>query len=90
VAERALVSIRRRVAEADRAAYDRTWHLLAEVVTRSSGHAWRFRSRQDDRERIEFLEFAEGADPRQTEEVHRLLRTLDTLSSGHVEEWVGG
>jgi hypothetical protein len=90
VAERALVSIRRRVAEENGAAYDAAWLRLKELVVGAGGHAWRFRSREDAAERIEFLEFAEGTDPREGEHGDRLLRSLDGFGVGRVEEWVGG
>jgi len=88
--ERRLVSVRRTVpgAEADR--YLEAWERLAGLVQEAGGHAWCFRSMEDDALRIEFLEFRAGSDPRAEAAVREAAEALEKISQGRTEEWVGG
>lgn len=76
---RRLVGIRRRVPRARSPEYDELW---AELVRQSGSHgfhAWRFRATADPEAHIEFLEFRDGADPRDLAEVAATLDQLRTF-----------
>jgi hypothetical protein len=58
------------------------------AATAAGAHAWRFAACGDPRQNLEFLEFAEGADPRDLPEVAVLLARLDAdIGEAEVEEW---
>jgi hypothetical protein len=58
------------------------------AATAAGAHAWRFSACGDPGHNLEFLEFAEGADPRDRPEVAALLSRLDAeIGEAQVEEW---
>jgi hypothetical protein len=84
---RRLVSIRRRVAEGMLEAYRARWSSVREAVEGAGQHAWSFVSASDPREMIEFLEFADGADPRDDPRAAAALGRLEREYGGTLEEW---
>lgn len=84
---RRLVSIRRRVPAADLDGYRETWKALRLAVESGGSHAWGFVSASDRTEVLEFLEFAEGMDPRADREVAAALEALGERFGGSPEEW---
>jgi hypothetical protein len=87
-AARRLVSLRRRTEAASRERYGALWTGLASAAIASGAHAWRFVARDDPDLRLEFLEFAESADPRAIAEVTSLLQRLDAeIGNAEAEEW---
>lgn len=90
-APRRLVSLRRRTDPADRAQYDALWAGLQGAATAAGAHAWRFVACGDPGQSLEFLEFAQGADPRDLPEVATLLTRLDAEAGrAEAEEWTEG
>jgi hypothetical protein len=90
-AARRLVSLRRRTEAAAREKYDALWAGLADAAIASGAHAWRFVARDDPDLRLEFLEFADGSDPRDLPEVTSFLLRLDSeIGDAEVEEWNEG
>lgn len=90
-AARRLVSLRRRTEAASRERYDALWTELASAAIASGAHAWRFVARDDPDLRLEFLEFADGSDPRDLPEVTSFLLRLDSeIGDAEVEEWNEG
>jgi hypothetical protein len=88
VADRRLVSLRRTVPEEAGARYDALWLELAAEVRAGGAHAWRFASSSLPSLRLEFLEFADGADPRDRPEIGGLLRRLEReVAPASAEEW---
>lgn len=77
MSRRLLTSRPRHVAAANRAAYDAAWEALRGAATGRGAHAWRFVSTILPERYLEFLEFAEGADPRDDAAVAEALRALD-------------
>lgn len=84
---RRLVSIRRRVPPRSEEAYRRAWAEARAAVEATGSHAWAFASAHDASERMEFLEFADGADPRRDPAATAALRTLERDYGGEIEEW---
>lgn len=90
-AARRLVSLRRRTEAASRERYGALWTGLASAAIASGAHAWRFVARDDPDLRLEFLEFADGSDPRDLPEVTSFLLRLDSeIGDAEVEEWNEG
>lgn len=75
---RALISIRRSVASADRPAYDAAWARLHHAATERGAHAWRFASTAADSPDLflEFLEFATDRDLREDPATLEAIRAL--------------
>jgi hypothetical protein len=87
-APRRLVSLRRRTDPAAGERYDALWSALQGAATAAGARAWRFVAQGDQGLHLEFLEFAEGSDPRALPEVAALLGRLDAEVGGaEVEEW---
>jgi hypothetical protein len=87
-APRRLVSLRRRADPAAGERYDALWSELRGAATAAGAHAWRFVAHGDPGLHLEFLEFAEGADPREVPEVASLLARLHAEVGGaEGEEW---
>jgi hypothetical protein len=79
----------RRHVHADlQASYDEAWLELRGVVEAVSGHAWRFRHREDSSLFVEFIEHGASRDPRDHPEVLAALDALDRISAGSVEAFV--
>jgi hypothetical protein len=73
---------------AEHARYDALWSGVQTAATAAGAHAWRFVACGDPRQTLEFLEFPEGADPRDLPEVAALLARLDAeAGEAEVEEW---
>jgi hypothetical protein len=90
-APRRLVSLRRRTDPAGRARYDTLWSGLRDAATAAGAHAWRFVACGDPDQNLEFLEFAQGADPRYLPEVAAFLTRLEAEAGGsEAEEWIEG
>lgn len=88
---RRLISLRREVAAAEDAEYAALWQALAAEVEARGAHAWRFTAADRPELRLEFLEFAAGADPRSAPAVADALRDLDQrIGAAAVEVWDGG
>lgn len=85
---RALSEIRRRVDTEHQAGYDEAWLELKGFVEAVSGHAWRFKHREDSTLFVEFIEHGSGADPRDHPSVLGALAALDQISAGSVEAFV--
>lgn len=87
--ERRLLVIRRTVAPAAAARYAELWRSLAAIADRSGFHAWRFTSSLNAAERLEFLEFEGGADPRAGAATGEVLQRLEQeVGASRVEEWL--
>jgi hypothetical protein len=84
---RRLVSIRRRVPAAEAAGYADAWSGARQAIETTGAHAWAFASTGDASERIEFLEFADGADPRDDSRVVAALDRLWRAYGGTIDEW---
>lgn len=84
---RRLVSIRRRVGGEDLQGYVAGWSAVRAAVEGAGSHAWAFAAEGDSSERLEFLEFAEGADPRGQPDVAAALAALDQAFPATAEEW---
>lgn len=84
---RRLVSIRRRVEVSESEAYGRKWGEARAAVEAAGSHAWAFASSMDPADRMEFLEFAEGADPRSDPVVAAALEALESDHRGATDEW---
>lgn len=84
---RRLVSIRRRVPAREAAAYAAAWSHARRAVEATGSHAWAFASTGDASERIEFLEFADGSDPRDESPVVSALDALEHAYGGTIHEW---
>lgn len=84
---RRLVSIRRRVPAADADGYAGAWARARQAVEATGSHAWAFASAGDASERIEFLEFAHGSDPRDDPRVAAALDALSRAHGGTIDEW---
>lgn len=85
---RRLVSQRRTVSPGESEAYATLWEALRFEVEAYSGHAWRFVSTIHPDSHLEFLEFAQGSDPRSRPAVSAALAALDALAAaGDCEEW---
>lgn len=88
MAGRKLISIRRRVPETESALYEAAWAALAAPVRDRGAHAWRFRGETDRLLFIEFLEFADGVDPRDDDAVRAALDELERIGAGNSEGWL--
>jgi len=67
--------------------YRSLWTELKERAESSGAHAWRFASPHDPAERLEFLEYEAGHDPRR--EAGAILAKLDNeVGPASVEEWL--
>lgn len=87
--ERRLLVIRRRVPEAAASRYLELWSELAALAAAAGFHAWRFVSPDDAAERLEFLEYEAGSDPRDTTGAGAVLHRLETeVAAPHLEEWL--
>jgi hypothetical protein len=76
------------VPQADVARYDELWLALAADVREHGAHAWRFASAGDPALRLEFLEHAAGADPRERAAVAEILHRLDAeVAPAAAEAW---
>lgn len=84
---RRLVSIRRRVPAAEASDYAEAWSHTRRAVEATGSHAWAFASTGDASERIEFLEFADGSDPRDDSRVVSALDALGRAYGGTIHEW---
>lgn len=78
MSERILISTHRTVTRSRREAYDRAWHLLRARATAIGVHAWRFSSTERAGVFIEFLEFADGFDPRSDAGVKQAVDALES------------
>lgn len=86
---RRLTSRVRVVASPGRAAYDAAWEALRREAVSLGAHAWRFTSTILPDRYLEFLEFADDADPRQRAPVSAALAALDLrFPAPPGEEWV--
>ena len=87
---RSLISQRRAVSSASRDRYVELWATLAGAARAGGSHAWHFASSRDPSLFVEFLEFAEGGDPRGAEGVSAALASLarEIGSAEPEEEWV--
>ena len=86
---RRLVSLRRLVPSTDLAHYEDLWSSLQSAAVALGAHAWRFAARDDPSRYLEFLEFAEEADPRSRSDVGDFLTRLDReIGAAELEEWV--
>lgn len=89
-ARRILHSTRRRVEAGRESEYLRAWARLAATMEALDAHAWLFRSADDDRDFMEFLEYAGDANPLMDEDVVAARATLERdFSPGRVELWEG-
>lgn len=87
--DRRLLVIRRRVPEAASERYLELWSELSEIAAASDFHAWRFVSPDDAAERLEFIEYEAGSDPRAGDGAAALLQSLeDEVAPPRVEEWL--
>lgn len=84
---RTLVSIRRRLADADIERYEAAWELVRDLVRERKAHAWRFRLSDGSRTFLEFIEFGSNVDPRADTPVADAVARLDAIAPGTVEEW---
>jgi len=87
MAERALVSIVRRVPEQIEREYRLAWAELRAAAQQAGAKAWRFHSARDGSHFIEFLEYPAEADPRASPAVAAALDRLEQLVPGTLEEW---
>ena len=86
---RLLTSRARTVAAADRARYDAAWEELRRAATDRGAHAWRFASTILADRYLEFLEFADAADPRGDPAVQAAMRALDErFPAPPPDEWI--
>lgn len=85
--KRRLVSIRRRVPSSEAEGYGTVWSRARQAVEAAGSHAWAFASTGDASERIEFLEFADGSDPRDHPDVAAALDALGRAYGGTIDEW---
>ena len=86
---RRLLSLRRLVPSSALGRYEELWSALQSAAVALGAHAWRFAARDDPSRYLEFLEFAEDADPRSRADVGDLLSRLDReIGAGELEEWV--
>ena len=83
-----LVSTERRVGEADRKRYGRAWQTVRDAAKVVECRAWRFESARDPELFVEFLEFGEGPDPRESGELASALRALQEFGPGDSREWL--
>lgn len=87
--ERRLLVIRRTVPPATAPLYVALWQSLSAIAKRSGFHAWRFTSPLDAGERLEFLEFEAGADPREDAATREVLQRLEQeVGASRSEEWL--
>ena len=85
---RRLVSLRRVAPVAVRARYDEIWSAVQGAAVSLGAHAWRFSDLGRSGHYLEFLEFAEGADPRTDSSVAGRLTELDAeIGAAEIEEW---
>jgi hypothetical protein len=84
---RRLVSTRRSVPAARRAAYDALWTRVQAAASARDAHAWRFASAEREDLFLEFLEFAAGSDPRASPALSAPLARLEAEFAGGSEEW---
>lgn len=85
---RRLVSLRRAVPVAVRGRYDELWSAAQGAVVGLGAHAWRFSDLAGSGHYLEFLEFADGADPRTDRRVGEPLTRLEAeIGAAEVEEW---
>lgn len=87
--ERRLLVIRRRVPDAAAERYLELWSELTDIAAGAGFHAWRFASPADPAQRLEFLEYEAGSDPRAEDGAAAVLRNLDVeVAAPQVEEWL--
>ena len=85
---RRLVSLRRVVSAGVRERYDELWSAAQDAAVGLGAHAWRFSELGGSNRYLEFLEFAEGADPRADPSVSGRLAELESeIGAAEVEEW---
>lgn len=84
---RRLVSIVRRVPAGRTADYEASWAAVRAAVEAAGSHAWGFAASGDASRRIEFLEYADGSDPRAMPAVAEALAALDRELGGDTDEW---
>ena len=88
-APRRLVSLRRLVSSPDLGRYEALWSSLQAAAVALGAHAWRFAARDEPSRYLEFLEFAEDADPRSRPDIGDLLARLNReIGAAELEEWV--
>lgn len=85
--DRRLLCLRRTVDPGREREYRALWAELKGLAENSGAHAWRFASPSDPAERLEFLEYEAGHDPRR--EAGAILARLDSeIGAASVEEWL--
>jgi hypothetical protein len=84
---RRLVVVRRKVRLEAASEYDARWSRFRDMARGAGAKAWRFRSISDPALYVEFLEFAEGSDPRGLAELASATAALDAAGAGAEEEW---
>jgi len=86
-AGRRLVIVQRRVPLDESGTYDARWSAYRDAARAAGAKAWRFRSLSEPARFVEFLEFAEGSDPRGRPELISGSEALERLGAAETEEW---